>query len=1017
MLPTQPSVPTPGTTPDEGAMMKAIVRVTCSPWFASLTIAFAALLCPLNSDELYGQEASDSVTQVDLDAFDRNIASTFREYCERCHNENDREAGVRVDLLDAEFDDGSMKLWEAIEKQIASGAMPPEDEPHPSDEHRAKLLEEIAKGLDRGRSRQVEWNGSVRRLTIAQYGNALQDLLGIRENVTKILPPDASSKDGFTNNAQTLSLSPLLVEAFFQIADQALRIAMVEEKTPPTIQHFQMNLGQGVNLKPHPDPLILGANNLLLRNEDFVVIEPPLVKPFPFQPFAMRRSFRFIEGYQGNDTVREWREFQGIEHAVFACMRGSEEYPKGRPFESVPSGLLLRPAIPSSEIFGESNTYGPHANFKISLRELPDHGRFRVKVRAAKYEDGLLLDPRYPTLPSDAPFHHEITHGFTEVQSVAIQEPGIYQIDVLLLDDATEVNEFQLHLGDRQFSGALKQIPFLAVRLAAGALSVRAESTSITPVQRIVLRKVDNAHPLAQQFRAFESRCPELGVHLGLRRDCGSTMNPVGMPKRVTSTLAQDYLFEDAIANYPSPDVEPNNVNYLAGIREIGVRSEFTDGRDIPRLRVERIEFEGPFYETWPPASHHNLFESQIDPSQHEAYARDVIVRFATQAFRRPLASEEQNALVSFWSNAFRETEDIRESIRRTMTIVLTSPQFLFLVETSQSAEPEDLDSWELASKIAFFLWNAPPDSRLRTLASENRIRAELHREVDRLIDDPRFEQFCNEFVSQWLGLDKIEMVETDSQRFPNLTRDTKTELQKEPVRFVEHAIRNNWPVHALVRSDTMVVNDVVANYYGFGDRVESGLAFVAIPSPKPGAGGILTQAAILAGLSDGRESNPVKRGAWFARRMVAMPPEDPPPNVPKLEDLTHLTLRERLESHRNVKGCIQCHNGIDPWGLPFEAFDAGGLRISGHVDSHSVLPTGGETADFDAFQEHVATTLLHQVAFSIAKHLTAYAIGRSLTYNETHRMRDEIQKRDAQELRLRDLLHAVVESDLFLKK
>ena len=77
-------------------------------------------------------------------------------------------------------------------------------------------------------------------------------------------------------------------------------------------------------------------------------------------------------------------------------MRGSRGYPKGDPYNMVPQGLLLRPAIPNDEIFGSDGTYGPKANFKISLRELPDDGRFRVTVMAAKYNDGLLLDPGTP---------------------------------------------------------------------------------------------------------------------------------------------------------------------------------------------------------------------------------------------------------------------------------------------------------------------------------------------------------------------------------------------------------------------------------------------------------------------------------------------------------------------------------------------------------------------------------------------------------------------------------------------
>jgi len=63
--------------------------------------------------------------------------------------------------------------------------------------------------------------------------------------------------------------------------------------------------------------------------------------------------------YAGNDTVREWRTFEGLEHSVFACLRGTSGYPKGEAFQAVHEGLLLRPAVASLEVFGQSSTYGP----------------------------------------------------------------------------------------------------------------------------------------------------------------------------------------------------------------------------------------------------------------------------------------------------------------------------------------------------------------------------------------------------------------------------------------------------------------------------------------------------------------------------------------------------------------------------------------------------------------------------------------------------------------------------------
>mgnify|MGYP003342838767 FL=1 len=148
--------------------------------------------------------------------------------------------------------------------------------------------------------------------------------------MTEALAPDGVSREGFTNQSKLMLMNPLQLEAYFQIAERGIETALVDEKEPPTIQFFRMDLGRGVNPAPSKESLILGANNHLLGNGDFYVTEPELKKPFPFRAFSMQKKFRFIEGYQGNDTVRGWRDFDGMHHAVFACMRGNEGYPKGK---------------------------------------------------------------------------------------------------------------------------------------------------------------------------------------------------------------------------------------------------------------------------------------------------------------------------------------------------------------------------------------------------------------------------------------------------------------------------------------------------------------------------------------------------------------------------------------------------------------------------------------------------------------------------------------------------------------
>ncbi len=867
-----------------------------------------------------------------------------------------------------------------------------------------------------------------------QYRNTLRDLLKLDEDLTGVLPPDGVSKDGFTNNAQTLALSPLQVEAYFDIAAKALDLCIVDEQSKPMIQNFRMDLGHKINPAPCPDKLILGASSELLDNADFLVTQLAPQKPFAYQPFLMQSKFEFIEGYIGNDTIREWRTFDGIYHAVFACVRGTPGYPKGEAFQTVPEGLLLRPAIPSSEIFGVANTYGPMANFKISLRELPDQGDFRVTVKAARYDDGLLLNPPNTAATDEA--NRSVDVGNlqpAQALAVTIDEAGIYQIDVLRVPgDVEEI--LSLELDDRHFAGALPDYKksvsddtaselacgFLVVRLSAGAHQVMVRYGDNSTLRRPRFSRIDEESELGRRFAAFERRVPLLGVHLGLRRDCGATMNRVGAPQPVPADALHDFVFSGAINDFPSPNIEKDNVNYLAGLREIGVRCEYTDGRDTPRLLIRSVEFEGPYYSQWPPATHRNIFIESPHENDPQTYAKEILESFATRAFRRPVTEDELSTLTTIWRESYAGKKDFRASIKDALLFVLTSPQFLFLIENSAGPEAEELTDYELASKLSYFLWNAPPDRRLLDLAATNSLHASLDQEVQRLIADPRFRQSMQAFVSQWLSLDKFDVVAIDAKRFPKLTPAAKAQLRQEPVRFVEYLIQHNLPLRNLVQSDFIIANEAVANYYGLADRSESGMEFGPIPHDNEHLGGVLCQAGILAGLSDGREPNPVKRGAWFARKIVAEPPDDPPPNVPKLpeDDSQQLSLRQKLERHRNQEGCVKCHRGIDPWGLPFEHYDAGGLfNGDAAADASSKLPDGTEVKDLRALKSYLVNDRIDQVAFSFLKHVACYANGRSLTYNELAMLRAESARQRSEEYRLQDLIKYVVKNDLFLKK
>ena len=288
------------------------------------------------------------------------------------------------------------------------------------------------------------------------------------------------------------------------------------------------------------------------------------------------------------------------------------------------------------------------------------------------------------------------------------------------------------------------------------------------------------------------------------------------------------------------------------------------------------------------------------------------------------------------------------------------------------------------------------------------------------MLKDPRSWQFLREFAGQWLSLDKLDVLEVNRKQFPRLTRDTKTQLREEPARFLQYLVRENLSLENLVRSEFIVANEVVASYYKLADRTDSGFEFVAIPHEDKNLGGLLAQAGILAALSNGRESNPIKRGAWLARKIIAEPPEPPPPNVPDLpeDESAKLTLREKLERHRDQPGCAKCHSGIDPWGLPLEQFDAGGVfRDDKKHDPRSTLPDKTEIADANSLKTYLAEDQMDKVVFSFLKHLAIYATGRTLSYNELEFLREQAVELKKSDYRVLDAFRVVINSPVFLEK
>ena len=227
----------------------------------------------------------------------------------------------------------------------------------------------------------------------------------------------------------------------------------------------------------------------------------------------------------------------------------------------------------------------------------------------------------------------------------------------------------------------------------------------------------------------------------------------------------------------------------------------------------------------------------------------------------------------------------------------------------------------QLASRLSYFLWSGPPDDRLLELASQNQLSdpATLATEVSRMLRDSRARRFSERFAREWLRLDKYGLVAVNPEFYPHYDEDLGDDMVAETITTFQEIFHGDRDARELISSDTVYVNQRLARHYGLPPVTGGELQAVAVPDYRT-RGGLLHQGTILTMTADGAESNPIYRGVWILERLLNDPPPPPPPAVPPLEassaDFGLLTLKQKIELHRQQSACAACHAKIDPWGL-----------------------------------------------------------------------------------------------------
>ena len=626
----------------------------------------------------------------------------------------------------------------------------------------------------------------------------------------------------------------------------------------------------------------------------------------------------------------------------------------------VTSGLLLNHYLSAAaQAIERATHFGPRPEIKTYAQKSP----FYFKGKEARELPKLFQVDRFRFIP-ETPYtdlygrHYRGGHiGFRPLLNQGVAQSGLYRVRVR----AAAID--RRHPYGKTIDDFRNGDPLILELTAVDRQGSVTSTGNVSRKRSLAMVELINEKPQWFEWDVYM----EKGYEPEVRFRNGTTAT-----KRLVRLLVT--------AKDVAPEIKPFSEMKAGNERSYGVLKAYRG----PKLRIWEIQIRGPFVKEWPP---------------------------------RPLWQGELSPIESMVNRKQDEGLEPLQALQLGFQTILCSTSFLYLDENSGK-----LNDYALASRLSYFLWSTAPDSELLTLAEQNKLSKSvvLRGQVKRMLRNSKSNRFANNFIRVWLNFDNIGEM-PPSKDFKVYYRDNlEVAMRNETQTFFRHVLDHNLSTHEFLNADYSFLNRELALHYGIEGIEGNHLRRVSLKgTPR---GGLLGHGSFLTASANGVDTSPVVRGIYMLEKLFGYTPPPPPDDVPDIEpDIRGAkTIREQLAKHREIATCAECHRKIDPFGFALENFDAIGRWRNEYgknmpIDASGELPNGDAFSTVPEFGKHIIKRE-GQFSRSLTEKLLTYAIGRELVPSDRPAIDAILREMRQDNKGLRDLIEAVVLSEVFGK-